>query len=65
MKFIFSIIFIFLSFSVMAEGITNKYLTKEQKQAWSGVGRVNIIGGNHRICSRVLMSEKYVLNGTR
>ncbi|MDA9005037.1 trypsin-like serine protease [Amylibacter sp.] len=61
MKFIFSIIFIFLSFSVMAEGITNKYLTKEQKQAWSGVGRVNIIGGNHRICSGVLISDTYIL----
>ena len=45
----------------MAEGIPNKSLTKEQKQAWSGVGRVNIIGGNHRICSGVLISDTYIL----
>ncbi len=61
MKFIFSIILICLGLSLSADDITEKLKVYENQLTWSGVGRVNIIGGNHRLCSGALISDTYIL----
>ena len=61
MKFIFSIILICLGLSLSADDIPEKLKVYENQLTWSGVGRVNIIGGNHRLCSGALISDTYIL----
>lgn len=61
MKFIFSIIIICLGLSLSADDIPEKLKVYENQLTWSGVGRVNIIGGNHRLCSGALISDTYIL----
>ena len=61
MTFIFSIILICLGLSLSADDITEKLKVYENQLTWSGVGRVNIIGGNHRLCSGALISDTYIL----
>ena len=61
MTFIFSIILICLGLSLSADDIPEKLKVYENQLTWSGVGRVNIIGGNHRLCSGALISDTYIL----
>lgn len=61
MKFIFSIVLICFGLSLSANDIPKKLKVYENQLTWSGVGRVNIIGGNHRLCSGALISDTYIL----
>ena len=61
MKFIVSAILICIGLSLSADDNLDKLKAYENQLTWSGVGRVNIIGGNHRLCSGVLISNTYIL----
>ncbi|MGY9053260.1 MAG: trypsin-like serine peptidase [Rhodobacterales bacterium] len=62
MKFICIIITIFFGAYAYADTVSRKLMTVDQAVAWSGIGRLNVSGGDlDRLCSGVLISDSHVL----
>ena len=62
MKFLCIIITIFFGQCAHADTVLRKLMTVGQSAAWSGIGRLNVSGGDlDRLCSGVLISDSHVL----